>query len=179
MLLTQLHEASFPESKAHCALSDSVHRAPHQVVSPLPQRLRKSCLTEFPTGLKGPLHHSEVLCSRMGHLWITQLAAILVSSCSAQRCGFGSYSRLGHCLTLPKLPPGRPPEPPHGAQTTPESLWLLLPGHEASKARPGGLTDEEAHHGICDGIPCPAHEQDDGGIERIQLQWGGEDRIQL
>lgn len=46
---------------------------------------------------------------------------------------------------------------------------ISLPGHQASEATPWGFTDEEAHQRICDSIPCATHEEDDGGIKRVQL----------
>lgn len=47
------------------------------------------------------------------------------------------------------------------------------PGHKATQAGPGGFANEEAHQRVREGIPGSAHEQDDGGRERIHLERGG------
>lgn len=55
------------------------------------------------------------------------------------------------------------------AHSVPRYLISYLPGHHTTD--PGGPApaDQETHRGVCDGIPGPAHKQDDGCIEGIQL----------
>lgn len=44
-----------------------------------------------------------------------------------------------------------------------------LPGHHTTDPGGSAPADQETHRGVCDGVPGPAHKQDDGGMEGIQL----------
>ena len=46
------------------------------------------------------------------------------------------------------------------------------PGHHVAHAGPFTPAHQETHSRVCDGVPGPAHKQDDGGIEGIQLEGG-------
>lgn len=52
-----------------------------------------------------------------------------------------------------------------------------LPGHHAAKAGPSAPAHQETHCRVGDGVPGPAHKQDDGGMGGIQLQGGSGKRV--
>lgn len=45
-----------------------------------------------------------------------------------------------------------------------------LPGHHAAYACPSTPAHKETHCWVRDSVPSPAHKEDDGGIEGIQLE---------
>lgn len=49
-------------------------------------------------------------------------------------------------------------------------MKIGIPGHHPSKTGPGAPRHQETHGGVRYGVPSSANEQDDGGVERIQLQ---------
>jgi len=51
-------------------------------------------------------------------------------------------------------------------------MFKHLPGHHAADAGPSTPADQETHRGVCDGVPGPAHKEDDGRMEGIQLMGG-------
>ena len=96
------------------------------------------------------------------------------------------------CSFLPKLD-GKPPSgcntvrripiptPPDGSpnRTDPEDTArpkAHSPGQHPAEAGPGAAADQEAHGGIRHGIPGSAYEQDNGGIEGVQLAGNGKER---
>lgn len=48
--------------------------------------------------------------------------------------------------------------------------FMNLPGHHVAHAGPSTPAHKETHCWVCDSVPGPAHKQDDGGIEGIQLE---------
>lgn len=47
-----------------------------------------------------------------------------------------------------------------------------LPWHHAAEAGPSSPAHQETHCWVCDGVPGPAHKQDDRGMKGIQLKKG-------
>ena len=54
-----------------------------------------------------------------------------------------------------------------------------LPGHHATEAGPLGAAHQEPHAGVGHCIPGPAHEQNDGRVEGIQLTTRKKDQRQI
>lgn len=47
-----------------------------------------------------------------------------------------------------------------------------LPWHHAANDGPSTLAHQETNSRVCDGVPRPAHKEDDGRVGRVQLQRG-------
>lgn len=54
-----------------------------------------------------------------------------------------------------------------------------LPGHHAPDPGPSAPAHQETHRGVRDGVPGPAHEQDNGGMGGVQLQGEKRERVRL
>lgn len=48
-----------------------------------------------------------------------------------------------------------------------------IPRQHASNTRPWGPGDQETHRGVRHRVPSPAHKQNDGGVEGVQLEIKG------
>lgn len=103
----------------------------------------------------------------------------MVTAKSPASCFFSTV-HLPHTLTHPNMPLA----PVQGFRAIgynsrlPSLSWSARaamrfthsPGHHAPDSGPSTPAHQETHRWVCDSVPRPAHKQDDGGMEGIQLE---------